>query len=62
MRSPAIMKTRYVLIFIVICIPLVGCGSLKLHERKAIDSNPADNGSITEVELKGPKAQISHKF
>jgi uncharacterized protein YceK len=56
------MKTRYVLIFIVICIPLVGCGSLKLHERKAIDSNPADNGSITEVELKGPKAQISHKF
>jgi uncharacterized protein YceK len=56
------MNTRRASVFIIVCVLLSGCGSLKLHERKASESNPADHGSITEVELRGPKAQVSHKF
>jgi len=47
---------------LIVCFLISGCGSLKLHERKADESNPADQGSVTELELKGPKAQLSHKF
>jgi uncharacterized protein YceK len=46
----------------VLCVLISGCGSIKLHERKASHDNAADQGTITEIELKGPKAQVSHKF
>ena len=49
-------------VLFIFCFFANGCGSLKLHERKADEANPNDLGSVTELELKGPKAQLSHKF
>jgi uncharacterized protein YceK len=56
------LKIGYILLFFIICILLTGCGSVKLHERKASHDKAADQGTLTELELKGPKAQVSHKF
>jgi hypothetical protein len=47
---------------LIFCLFTSGCGSLKLHERKADEANPNDLGSVTELELRGPKGQLSHKF
>ena len=52
---------RLIIVFLIFTL-FSGCGSLKLHERKKIESSPTDSGSITELELRGPRAQVSHKF
>jgi uncharacterized protein YceK len=56
-------QVLFLLMFVfALCVLMSGCGSIKLHERKASHDNAADQGTITEIELKGPKAQVSHKF
>jgi uncharacterized protein YceK len=52
----------FIMLLIILCAVASGCGSIKLHERKVSHDKAADQGTITEIELKGPKAQVSHKF
>jgi len=53
------MSKAAFLILMIFCF--VGC-SFTLHERKQDESNPSDLGSKTEIQLRGPKAKISHTF
>ena len=46
---------------ILIILSVTGC-SMTLHERKKDENNPSDLGTKTEFNIKGPKAEISHKF
>ena len=55
-------NSKRLFIVFLIFVLFSGCGSLKLHERKKSESDPADSGSITELELRGPRAKVSHKF
>ena len=52
---------KFIILFIILLM-ISGCGSLRLHERKKDESNPNDQGSTTDIELRGPRAQVSHKF
>ncbi len=47
--------------FIILAL-VSGCASIKLHATKKNKSNPADLGTQTDFELKGPRAKVSHKF
>jgi len=58
--SPNIL--RCVACLAIVMTLLAGGCSYTLHERKPDSENPADQGSTTEVGLKGPKAAVSHKF
>ena len=53
------MPKAVFLILMIFC--LSGC-SFTLHERKKDEDNPSDLGSKTEIQLRGPKAKISHTF
>ena len=50
----------FLLVFILVLVS--GCASIRLHEQKKSSSNPADLGTQTDLELKGPRAKVSHKF
>ena len=52
---------KYLIPLIFAALIICGC-SHTLHERKPDPSNPSDKGTETAIELRGPKAQISHKF
>lgn len=41
---------------------LAGCYNLTLYEKKKNESDPQDQGAKTEFSIKGPKAEITHKF
>ena len=49
------------IVFIFIIFFIAGC-SRTLHEREKDESNPSDQGSKTEFQLRGPKAAIKHSF
>jgi hypothetical protein len=50
-----------IIVFIFIIFLITGC-SHTLHERDRDESNPLDQGSKTELQLRGPKAAIKHSF
>jgi|GEM_PF-1071725 len=50
----------FFLVFILVAVG--GCASIRLHEQKKKSANPADLGTQTDLELKGPRAKVSHKF
>jgi len=52
---------RIFLLFIVLVLA-GGCASIRLHETKKSESNLADLGTQTDLELQGPRAKVSHKF
>ena len=51
-----------VFLLILMLIFVSGCASIGLHEQKKSASNPADLGIQTDLELRGPRAKVSHKF
>jgi len=50
-----------VIIFVFIIFFVTGC-SHTLHERKEDESNSSDQGSKTELQLRGPRAAVKHSF
>jgi hypothetical protein len=55
------MKKSRLIYYGFVVILLSGC-SYTLHERKADPENKKDHGSKTELQLRGPKAKVSHQF
>ena len=56
------MNKMIVVIIFIISVSLCGCMSITLNERKKSESRPADEGSKTEFNIKGPIAAIEHSF
>lgn len=52
--------SRLSAILLLICF-LSGC-SYVLFKREKDKTDPTDEGSVTKIQLKGPKAAIHHKF
>ena len=50
-----------IMVFVLAMFFMAGC-SHTLRERGKDESNPADQGSKTEFQLRGPKAAIKHSF
>jgi hypothetical protein len=63
-RNDLVMKIHiYSIIHVfVFCVLIAGCTSVRLHEREPDPTRPDDQGNITELQLRGPKVQVSHKF
>jgi outer membrane biogenesis lipoprotein LolB len=45
-----------------ICIFFITGCSYTLHKREKNESNPLDQGSETQLHIRGPRAAIEHKF
>jgi hypothetical protein len=56
------MISRVFLIIILLSFIFSGCASYTLQERDRDPSKLGDAGSKTELEIKGPKADITHSF
>jgi len=53
---------KYIVVFnMIVSMVLAGC-SYTLHKREKDPSNPADLGSETKFQLRGPRAAVQHKF
>lgn len=39
-----------------------GCYKVVLHEDKGIPGDPNSRGSLTKLEMRGPRARIKHEF
>ncbi len=52
---------KYVFLILILVIITAGC-SRTIYERKKDPSNPIDQGSKTEIQVRGPKAVVSHSF
>ena len=44
-----------------ISVTLLGC-SHTIHKRDPDEHNPQDSGSETQIQLRGPRAVLQHKF
>jgi hypothetical protein len=59
--APMVKTTLFCFLVSSFLFTFSGC-SHTLHERKKDESNPKDEGSKTEVQLRGPRAVIMHSF
>ena len=55
------MRIGSAIALLIISLCLTGC-SMTLHERKKDENNPKDEGAITQLQIRGPKAAVTHKF
>jgi hypothetical protein len=56
------MINRVFLLIALLSLLFAGCASYTLQERDRDPAKPGDAGSKTELEIKGPKADITHSF
>jgi hypothetical protein len=56
------MINRVFLLIALLSFLFSGCASYTLQERDRDPSKLGDAGSKTELEIKGPKADITHSF
>ena len=61
MGNPIKIK-RLPYIILIVSMSLCGCMSITLNERQKSSSDPSDEGSKTEFNIKGPIAAIEHTF
>jgi PBP1b-binding outer membrane lipoprotein LpoB len=52
---------KYALLILIAAFIFSGC-SHTIHERKKNEKDPLDQGSKTELQLRGPRAAIKHSF
>ena len=52
---------KHVLLILIAAFILSGC-SHTIYERKKSEKDPLDQGSKTELEMRGPRAAVKHSF
>ena len=52
---------KYVFLIVILVLIAAGC-SHTIYERKKSETDPLDQGSKTEIQLRGPRAAVKHSF
>jgi len=53
---------RMMLIAVSLCVLSGGCYKVVLREDKGSPGDPNNRGSLTKLEMRGPRARIKHEF